>query len=458
MEQVSYSLRQTVFGILKTLVVRASQNQLALTYDIDPDIPDQLIGDALRLRQVITNLVGNAIKFTPANQKSTGHVALSCRLLAADEQNVTLEFCVSDTGIGIAKDKLTMIFDTFCQADGSTTREYGGTGLGLSISKRLVTLMQGNMWVESEVSNGSRFYFTLTSQTSPLSMDAALAKMQPFHNRTILFVDTLYDRTDVVQRIIDLGLKPYVVHDVSEVSEKSTCPHIDTIVVDSLSVTEALREYEHLRYIPMVLLSPQNMPRLNLKWCLDNSISAQLTTPATAPDLASALISALESNTVTPVVTENNVRYDILIAEDNLVNQKLAVKILEKYGHHVEIAENGVQAVDSFRNRCHSNRPFDIILMDVSMPFMGGMEATELIRQHEKKNGLPPVPIIALTAHAMIGDKERSLQAGMDDHITKPLRRIDLINAINKLAGERRLMMGRQRQQVPMNVLMRDFR
>ena len=122
MEQVSYSLRQTVFGILKTLVVRASQNQLDLTYDVDPDIPDQLIGDSLRLRQVITNLVGNAIKFTPSKVSRKGHVALSCRLLAKDDMHVTLEFCVSDTGIGIAKDKLTMIFDTFCQADGSTTR------------------------------------------------------------------------------------------------------------------------------------------------------------------------------------------------------------------------------------------------------------------------------------------------------------------------------------------------
>ncbi|EED77891.1 hypothetical histidine kinase [Postia placenta Mad-698-R] len=234
MEQVSYSLRQSVFGILKTLVVRASQNQLDLTYDVDPEIPDQLIGDSLRLRQVITNLVGNAIKFTPSKVSRKGHVALSCRLLALDDLSVTLEFCVSDTGIGIAKDKLTMIFDTFCQADGSTTREYGGTGLGLSISKRLVTLMQGNMWVESEVSNGSKFFFTISSQISPMSMEATLSKMQPFQKRNILFVDTLYDRTGVVQRIMDVGLRPYVVHEVCEVADKATCPHIDTIVVDSL--------------------------------------------------------------------------------------------------------------------------------------------------------------------------------------------------------------------------------
>ncbi|RDX46360.1 histidine kinase [Lentinus brumalis] len=446
MEQVSYSIRQTVFGILKTLVVRASQNQLDLTYDVDPDIPDQLIGDSLRLRQVITNLVGNAIKFTPSKVSRKGHVALSCRLLAKDDMHVTLEFCVSDTGIGIAKDKLTMIFDTFCQADGSTTREYGGTGLGLSISKRLVTLMLGNMWVESEVSNGSKFFFTITSQISPLSMEATLTKMQPFQKRSILFVDTLFDRTGVVQRVLELGLRPYVVHSVAEVADKTTCPHIDTIIVDSLSVTENLREHEHLRYIPIVLLSPESCPRLNLKWCLDNGISSQITTPVSEQDLASALISALESNTVTPVVAENDVPYDILIAEDNLVNQKLAVKILEKYGHQVEIAENGQLAVDAFKARVQRNRPFDVILMDVSMPFMGGMEATELIRTYEQNHGLEPTPIIALTAHAMIGDRERCLQAGMDDHITKPLRRSDLMNSINKLAGERKMAIARNRQ------------
>ncbi|KAF8990572.1 hypothetical protein BDQ17DRAFT_1371736 [Cyathus striatus] len=436
MEAVSYSLRQTVFGILKTLVVRASQNNLDLTYDVEPDIPDQLIGDSLRLRQVITNLVGNAIKFTPSKATRKGHVALSCRLLALDDQSVTLEFCVTDTGIGIAKDKLNLIFDTFCQADGSTTREYGGTGLGLSISKRLVNLMQGNMWVESEVSKGSKFFFTITSQISHSTMEATLSKMAPFSKRTILFMDTLRDMTGVVDRIQDLGLRPVVAHQVGEVADKERCPHIDTIVVDSLSVTESIREYEHLRYIPIVLLGP-SIPRLNLKWCLDNSISSQVTTPVTAQDLAAALISALESNTVSPVAAPNDVTFDILLAEDNLVNQKLAVKILEKYGHSVEIAENGSLAIDAFKARVLQNKPFDIILMDVSMPFMGGMEATEHIRNYETAIGLSRIPIIALTAHAMIGDRERCIQAGMDDHITKPLRRGDLLNAINKLAGER---------------------
>lgn len=436
MEAVSYSLRQTVFGILKTLVVRASQNNLDLTYDVDPDIPDQLIGDSLRLRQVITNLVGNAIKFTPSKITKKGHVALSTRLLALDDQSVTIEFCVTDTGIGIAKDKLNLIFDTFCQADGSTTREYGGTGLGLSISKRLVNLMQGNMWVESEVAKGSKFFFTITSQISQSSIESTLQKMHPFHKRAILLVDTLYDRTGVVQRIQELGLRLYHVHDVSEVADKERCSQYDTIVVDSLSMTESIREYEHLRYIPIVLLAP-SMPRLNLKWCLDNSISSQVTTPVSAQDLASALISALESNTVSPVAAPSDVVFDILLAEDNMVNQKLAVKILEKYGHTVEIAENGSLAVDAFKARVQHGKPFDIILMDVSMPFMGGMEATELIRAYEVRVGLLRTPIIALTAHAMIGDRERCLQAGMDDHITKPLRRGDLLNSINRLASER---------------------
>ncbi|KAJ3966094.1 hypothetical protein EV361DRAFT_936694 [Lentinula raphanica] len=423
MEAVPYSIRQT--------------NNLDLTYDIEPDIPDQLIGDSLRLRQVTTNLVGNSIKFTPSKVTRKGHVALSCRLLALDDQNVTLEFCVSDTGIGIAKDKLNLIFDTFCQAEGSTTRGYGGTGLGLLISKRLVSLMRGNMWVESEVQKGSRFFFTISSQIPQASIKLTLSKMSPFAKRAILFVDTLYDKTGVVDRIRELGLTPHVKHTVSELVNKDNCPHFNTIVVDSLSTAETIREIEHLRYIPIVLLAP-SMPRLNcgssstqhsviqirsstsyfppfphdrhqsVKWCLDNSISAQVTTPVSAQDLAMALVSELESNTVSPVAAANDVTFDILLAEDNLVNQKLVVKILEKYGHSVGQWESGY--------RCN---------------------APQHQLNHEMKHGLTPIPIISLAAHAMIGDRKQCLQAGIDDHIMKPLRRADLLNSINKLAGER---------------------
>ncbi|KAH8103228.1 hypothetical protein DFH11DRAFT_1692635 [Phellopilus nigrolimitatus] len=436
MEQVSYSLRHTVFGILKTLVVRASQNNLDLTYDVDPDIPDQLIGDSLRLRQ-----------FTPSKVTRKGHVALACRLVSIEDSTVKLEFCVGDTGIGIAKDKAHLIFDTFCQQTGRRPgSEYGGTGLGLSISKRLVSLMCGNMWVESELGKGSKFFFTITSQISQSSIESVLAKRcSRSRSGRFLFVDTLEDRTAVVDRIIELGLKPFTVKDIMQVADKERCPHIDTILVDSLNVTEQIREYEHLRYIPIVLLAPV------LKWCLDNSISSQVTTPATAQDLSSALISALESNTVSPVAAPNDVTFDILLAEDNLVNQKLAVKILEKYGHTVEIAENGSLAVDSFKLRVAQGRPFDIVLMDVSMPFMGGMEATELIRAFELHEGLDRTPIIALTAHAMIGDRERCLQAGM----VQPLRRGDLLNAINKLAGEKATKYRRKHRAAIAEVLLR---
>ncbi|KAJ7619459.1 hypothetical protein FB45DRAFT_839951 [Roridomyces roridus] len=430
-ESVSYSLRQTVFDILKTLVGRATQKGLDLMLDVDPSIPDALIGDSLRLRQVITNLVGNAIKFT-----RVGYVELSINLVTLEPENVTLQFCVVDTGIGIAQDKLNLIFDTFCQADGSTTREYGGTGLGLSISKRLTSLMQGDIWVESELSKGSKFYFTIKSSINQQqSPEQTLMKLASFARRTILFVDTLHDTSGVEERVVELGLVPVVVHNVSEVSDKDKCPHIDTIIVDSLSVTENMREYEHLRYIPIALLAP-SLPRLNMKWCLEHGISANHTTPITTLDLSSVLLSALENNTVNPASAATDVTYDILLAEDNMVNQKLALRILEKYGHSIELAENGSLALQAFMDRALQNKPFDVILMDVSMPLMGGMEATQRIRAYEAQYDLTPTPIIALTAHAMIGDRERCLQAGMDDHITKPLRRVDLLNAISRLTAE----------------------
>jgi osomolarity two-component system sensor histidine kinase NIK1 len=239
MEQIPFSLRLAVFSVLKTLCVKASQNRLDLIFDIDPTIPDQLIGDPLRLRQVITNLIGNAVKFT-----TKGSVALSCRVKRYDydANAVELEFCVADTGIGIKQDKLDVIFDTFAQADGSTTRKYGGTGLGLTISKRLVNLMSGNLWVESEYGHGSRFYFTTLAEMTSTPREQIIERMNPWAGRYILLIDTLGDETGIADMLGELNLKPMVIHSVAEVwgfKQGNGLPAFDTMIVDSLQAVSA---------------------------------------------------------------------------------------------------------------------------------------------------------------------------------------------------------------------------
>lgn len=238
MEQIPFSLRLAVFSVLKTLCVKASQNKLDLIFDIDPTIPDQLVGDPLRLRQVITNLIGNAVKFT-----TKGQVALSCRTQMYLDGAVELQFCVADTGIGIMQDKLDVIFDTFAQADGSTTRKYGGTGLGLTISKRLVNLMRGNLWVESEYGSGSRFYFTTVAEITNVPHEQILERLNPWNGRYILFIDTLGDDTGVVEMLMELNLRPIVIHSVNEVwdlNKRDGLPTFDTMIVDSLSAVSGL--------------------------------------------------------------------------------------------------------------------------------------------------------------------------------------------------------------------------
>ncbi|KAH6905709.1 atypical/HisK protein kinase [Coprinopsis sp. MPI-PUGE-AT-0042] len=320
------AVEAAVFGTLKALAVCASQNQLNPAHDVDPNIPDQLV-------------------FIPSKVNRRGQVALSTRLLAMDDQSITLEFSAADAGIGIAKDKDNLIFDTFCQA-----------GLGLFISERAVSLMQDNMWVESEAVKGSKFCFAITSCKC-----------------TIIFGDTLQDTTGAEDRIKDLSLRLYLIHEVREVADKDNCRCIDTTCVDLLNILK------HFRYVPVI------------------------TTPVSAQDLTLSLISALESNPVSPISAPNNVTFAIVHAEDDSVNQKLAVKILKKYGHSVEIVESG-----GLLSSAHTHK------------------------------GLPSSPIIALAAHATIGDRERCLQAKMDHHITRPPRRGDLLNAISKLAGANR--------------------
>lgn len=242
MEQIPFSLRLAVFSVLKTLCVKASQNKLELIFNIDPSIPDQLVGDPLRLRQVITNLIGNAVKFT-----SKGAVSLGCRVRSGDTGHVLLEFCVADTGIGIRSDKLDIIFDTFAQADGSTTRKYGGTGLGLTISKRLTALMGGELKVESEYGKGSRFFFTIKADTANMAPHQIIDRLAPWAGRYILFIDTFGDDTGIVEMLTQLKLKTIVIHDVEELkSGELELPAVDTMIVDSL---QAVSPASNLKYI-----------------------------------------------------------------------------------------------------------------------------------------------------------------------------------------------------------------
>ncbi|ORZ18053.1 hypothetical protein BCR42DRAFT_436800 [Absidia repens] len=432
-EAIPFSLRSAMFSVLKTLAVKANQKKLDLIYSVDSGIPDQIIGDPFRLRQVITNLIGNAVKFT-----TTGEVALQTRVVKSQGDDVEIELCVRDTGIGIKKDKLNVIFDTFCQADGSTTREYGGTGLGLSISRHLVQLMGGNLWVESNYGHGSQFYFTMNLKRYEMDNNRIHKKMQRFKGLNVLFLDSLGDKTGVMDVIADLGLNPIRVTSIEEATELNSTsgpdknvPSIDTVVVDRMIHAEKIREAVHLRYTPIVLVSPEPH-QLNMKLCIDLGVTGYINSPVNAADLSQALLPALESHTTLPSDSGKSLPLEILLAEDNIVNQKLAVRILEKFGHHVKIVGNGKLAVDAFERQ-----GFDMILMDVQMPIMGGFEATQKIRQIEITSGrVTRTPIIALTAHAMIGDRDKCLQSGMDEYVTKPLRLPELISAIKKFAPQ----------------------
>lgn len=429
-EKIPFSLRGTVFGALKTLAVKANEKPLNLVYKVDNTFPDSLVGDSFRLRQVILNLVGNAIKFT-----ESGEVALSVIKAAIqdiDNEEMMIEFCVSDTGIGIQGDKLDVIFDTFCQADGSTTRKFGGTGLGLSISKRLINLMGGDIWVKSTYGKGSQFYFTLAVQPACAPISQLLESIAPFRNHFVLFIDTVHEKSvteALVRNMAELFLNCVVVHSVEEapLPEDQTGPKFDTIIVDTLETATKLRMLNHLKYIPLVLLNPC-IPQVNLKLCLDLGITSYGNTPCSVHDIGNVLRPALESRAA-PLNSDGAKQFIILLAEDNVVNQKLAVRILEKYKHRVEVVENGLEAVEAVKRK-----RYDVVLMDVQMPVMGGFEATARIREWEKQNITirTRTPIVALTAHAMLGDRERCMQAQMDEYLSKPLKPALLVQTINK--------------------------
>ncbi len=438
-----FDLRECVGDTMKTLAERAHRQGLELAYHIDLDLPERLVGDHNRLRQVIVNLVGNAIKFT-----KQGEIVLNAECQERTDHDVVVHFTVQDTGIGISSEKQEQIFRAFEQADESTTRQYGGTGLGLAIASRLVNLMEGRIWVESDVGRGSTFHFTARFTLPP---DDAKPRGRPstqsLDDLRVLVVDDNQTNCQILDEILrSWRIQPETRHSGAEALEvleerRRAGRPFDLVLLDSnmpemdgLEVADAISRDPELRSIDMIVLTSSDRPE-DSERCDSLGIAAYLTKPVKQSELFDAIVLALGDDVAprhtkpTPLseVAGQLRPLNILLAEDSVINQTLARAQLEPHGHRVVVANNGKEALD-----LAASRDFDLILMDVQMPEMDGFQATRAIREREQETG-EHIPIVAMTAHALKGDRERCLDAGMDDYVSKPVRLKDLFACLDKL-------------------------
>jgi two-component system sensor histidine kinase/response regulator len=427
LESIPFVLTDVINEALRPLAVRADQKSLELLIDIDPAVPPALVGDPLRLRQILVNLVGNAIKFT-----ERGHVLVAIRP-ESDQAPGSLRFSVSDTGLGIAPEHQQTIFEAFSQADGSTTRRFGGTGLGLTISSTLVSMMHGRIWVDSTPGEGSTFIFTAhfgTASETTLPRERRL----PAGLRVLVVDDNPVNRRILVGQLTRWNATPIVATGGEEalgilVELASQDRRVDLILLDAQM--PGMDGFELSRQIAaradlggatiMMLTSSGQYEDASL--CEELGIAACLTKPIAATDLYAAICTVLDSNpepelkaTTTSEPAAPPVRpRRVLLAEDNIVNQRVAVGLLSRRGHHVTVVANGQDAVDAV-----AREHFDIVLMDLQMPVMGGLEATRIIRERERETASKHLRIVAMTAHAMTGDRDRCFEGGMDGYLSKP--------------------------------------
>jgi PAS domain S-box-containing protein len=429
LDRTEFALRDTLEDTLKVLAVRAQQKGIELACQIRPEVPDALFGDPERLRRILVNLAGNAIKFT-----EHGEVILRASLEARSGTDVTLHFTVTDTGIGMSAETQARIFEAFAQADSSTTRKYGGTGLGLAISLQLTELMGGRIWVVSEEGRGSTFHFT-----AQFGMQEAKTAPEPTSVKTrnlpVLIVDDNETNRQILEEmILNWKMKPVATkngRDALETLQRAKTEgnpfrlvlldaHMPDL--DGFEVAARIKQSPELHDSTVILLTSA-VQREDLMRAKTAGAAAALAKPIKQSELWDAIVTVLhlprqhKAGIAGAKRPSRGARRPmrILVAEDNPVNQELALHLLERRGHSVILAENGRQALAAVEK--HS---FDLVLMDVQMPELGGLEATQAIREKEKASGTH-VPIIAMTAHAMQGDRERCLAAGMDGYIAKPL-------------------------------------
>ncbi|WP_398309725.1 response regulator [Zoogloea sp.] len=432
-EHIDFSLRDCVALAVRTLQQRAAEKDLLLSVQVAPEVPDSLIGDPHRLRQVLINMISNGIKFT-----SEGSVRVIVQPGPTIEGGVDIQFSVEDTGVGIPAEKQGLIFEAFSQADTSTTRRYGGTGLGLTISAQLVRAMGGQISVDSVPGEGSTFRFTARFELGQFS--ASTEERAHLEGLPVLIaVDNPVERGTLIELLSQWRMAPTCAPDANtclrELTQASSSglPYRVVVIGTQLPDAEGFSLAETITRTavpqPCVIMLAGEGRRGDGARCRELGVAAYLPMPVEASDLLNAILLSVDPIDERPLITRHTLREQrrqlrILLAEDNVVNQTLAMRLLAKLGHHVEVANNGQEALT-----LHAANRFDAILMDVQMPVMGGFEATAMIREREA-TGIPRTPIIAMTAHAMKGDRERCLQAGMDGYLSKPVHAPDLVEVL----------------------------
>ncbi|MGH9618774.1 MAG: response regulator [Bryobacteraceae bacterium] len=442
LDPIDFELNDCIEETLRAFAPRVSERNIELTGEVDPYAPTVIEADPVRLRQVLTNLLGNALKFT-----SEGEISLRVTEEARFPGKTRLRFTVRDTGIGIPSDKQPVIFDAFAQADSSTTRNYGGTGLGLTISSRIVHAMGGKIWVESEPGKGSRFHFTVEANTvaarpaaQPSGLDSVSAK------RVLVVDDSATNRRILAEALTRWGMRVDSAGSALEALgtlEQAACEgepfrllitdaHMPEM--DGFSLIREVKRRPELARSMVILMLTSSAQKADLAKCREQGIAVYLIKPVRRAELKRAILRAMgepempgydrSSISPAPLGAGGIAPLRILLAEDNAVNQRLAQKLLEKRGHTVTLANDGREALELLERMT-----FDMVLMDVQMPHLDGFAATAAIRAGERKTG-GHVPIIAMTAHAMKGDQERCLGAGMDGYVSKPIQPAALFAAI----------------------------
>jgi len=452
LEEIDFDLRECVEGSLKTLALRADEKNLELLDEVASGLPQTLTGDPGRLRQVLINLLGNAIKFT-----TKGEVVLKVQAERQNKSEIILHFVVSDTGVGIERSKLQSIFESFNQADTSTTRVFGGTGLGLTISKSLIEMMGGNIWVESELGVGSHFHFTakfgVGAQRSSGKHKVANAGI--LDGVKVLIVDDNSTNRRILEGLVrQWGMYSTAVPDAqAALAELSAAQEIkrpyrlmltdmNMPEVDGFTLVEQVAERPAISTTTIMMLSSTGQVG-DAARCEALGIAAYILKPVRQSELREAISRVLQSTghgQPVPLITQETLlqtqhsgkSLNIMLAEDNLVNQKVAVRMLENRGHRVTVVGNGKEALAAM-----ARRTYDLVLMDVQMPEMDGLEATRQLRDRELKQGLlSRQTVVAMTALVMEGDRERCLAAGMDGYLSKPIRQQELDQVLNNFATE----------------------